>query len=193
MKKKDGMVYRVATNDADYKVTKSVGGKRVMCPFYRRWMSMLTRCYNPEYKSKYPTYQDCYVDQDWLKFSNFKKWMEKQNWQGMHLDKDLIVNGNKAYKEGLCIFIPHKVNTFFGVAASNKSKYPIGVFKDVSRFYSSCHNPFTNKVDSLGYFDTEEEAHQAWRRKKIELAHKLAECQDDKEIAALIIKRAALI
>lgn len=40
---------------------------------------------------------------------------------------------------------------------------------------SQCRNPFSNKGETLGYFDTPEEAHNAWKKRKHQHAIKLAE------------------
>jgi len=102
------LVCGVGINDADYRVRvqkelpKSSSGKRnretvFMCPFYKVWENMINRCYNPRHLVKRPTYIDCTVCEEWKIFSNFKAWMETQNYIDRQLDKDLIVKGNKVY------------------------------------------------------------------------------------------------
>ncbi len=114
------LVYCVGTNDADYVVrqfeTIVVDGKQQqkrvrMCSFYRAWSGMLRRGYSAQYKEKHPTYKDVTVCKEWHLFSNFKKWMEEQPWEGMCLDKDLLVKGNKEYSPSTCAFVPNRVNT----------------------------------------------------------------------------------
>ena len=110
-----GTVYGVGTNDAGYaiQVMESVRGangkpkQRIIwfCPFYRRWVHMLERCYSERYQEKKPTYIGCTVCEEWLRFSNFKSWMETQDWEGKHLDKDLLVEGNKIYSPDTCILV----------------------------------------------------------------------------------------
>ena len=87
------LIHGVGINDADYVVEKKetishVNGKRKqkttwICPFYRAWKCMLTRCYSATYQERKPTYRGCSVSEEWLTFSNFKSWMEKQDFQGM--------------------------------------------------------------------------------------------------------------
>ena len=100
------MIYGVATNDAEYETRKvkiyyENGIKKRkqlwVCPFYVKWMQMLQRCFCVEYKNKKPTYADVTCCDDWLLFSNFKKWMESQDYEGKELDKDLLVFENKIY------------------------------------------------------------------------------------------------
>jgi len=65
------LAYGVGRNDADYKT--AVNGER--CPYYRRWSSMLNRCYSASYQNMFPTYIGCTVCKDWLTFSHFRAWM----------------------------------------------------------------------------------------------------------------------
>ena len=71
------LVFGVGINDADYVIKVKVDGGYQDCPYYLKWKEMLRRCYSNRVASYHPTYKDCYVCEDWLIFSNFKKWMEK--------------------------------------------------------------------------------------------------------------------
>lgn len=82
------LVAGVGINDADYAVVRfsepDAQGKRKQtfrCPYYFRWHGMLTRCFNKG-KSNYKQYEKTTVCEDWLIFSNFKKWMESCDWEG---------------------------------------------------------------------------------------------------------------
>jgi len=75
IRKKNKLVCGVGINDADYEVQPIINGKRVMCPFYAKWVGMLERCYSEKFQNKWPTYIGCYVILDWIYFSNFKYWM----------------------------------------------------------------------------------------------------------------------
>lgn len=48
----------------------------------------------------------CSVCEEWLTFSNFKRWMEQQDYEGKALDKDLLVSQNKTYSSETCVFVP---------------------------------------------------------------------------------------
>lgn len=199
-KKKKGLVYGVGINDADYKVYKSsseiVDGKRVRkvewrCPVYVTWTSMLARCYSDKVQSKSPTYKGCTVCDEWLTFSNFRAWMIKQDYRGKELDKDLLFKGNKVYSPETCVFVSRMVNLFMGDHGAKRGKYLIGVSwnKAKGKFVAQCCNPFLNKQENLGYFDTEKEAHEAWLKRKLELAHLLAAEQTDERVAKALIER----
>ena len=194
------LVYGVGINDADYFTQKfetiEVNGvrkkKRVwICPYYQSWKEMLRRCYSPEYQEKKPTYKGCSVSEEWLRFSNFRRWMEKQDWEGMQLDKDLLLEGNKVYSGETCVFVTSTVNMFTIDRGASRGEWLIGVnwHKGAGKFRSQCGNPFTNKGEPLGLFLCEEEAHQAWLKRKLELAKELAAEQTDERVAKALIER----
>lgn len=165
-------VFGVGINDYPGTSSWYIDGVRVKCPFYRKWVSMLARCYKEEYLKTFPTYLDCYVCDEWKYFSNFRSWMESQDWKGKELDKDVLVEGNKVYSPDTCIFISRGLNSFLNDHAARRGQYPIGVswHKLTQMFASQCSDPATGKSEHLGLFSTPEEAHQAWKRRKHEHA-----------------------
>ena len=194
------LVYGVGTNDADYNVVKyettEVNGvkkqKQVwVCKYYQTWINMLERCYSAKCQERYPTYRGCTVSEDWLVFSKFKAWMEKQEWEGKDLDKDILIEGNKVYSADTCVFVTRMVNTFIIDSGAARGEWMIGAswHKAAGKFQSMCKNPFTKKLEYLGYFDCEQEAHNAWRKRKLELAHELAAIQTDPRVAKALIDR----
>ena len=133
------------------------------------WKSMLQRCYNKNFQEKQPTYKGCSVATEWHNFQNFAEWFEENyepHMEGFHFDKDILVKGNKIYSPETCCFIPFEINLLFTANNINRGKYPIGVsfFKDLKKFISACSINGTQK--SLGYFDTPEEAFQAYKTAK---------------------------
>ena len=74
---------------------------------------MLQRCYSESHLVRQPTYKGCSVCEEWLTFSNFKSWMEQQDWEGKQLDKDLLVYKNKIYSPETCVFVSSVINSFF--------------------------------------------------------------------------------
>lgn len=194
------LVCGVGTNDADYAVVKwgtvEVNGvqkqKQVwFCPYYRVWSNMLRRCYSAEYQERKPTYKGCSVSEEWLTFSLFKGWMEKQDWEGNQLDKDLLFQGNKTYSAETCVFVSQTVNKFINDGGNARGEWLVGMYwnKELEKFMSQCNNPFTGKQDYLGLFTSEQEAHQAWLKRKLELAHDLAAIQVDERVAKALISR----
>lgn len=148
---------------------------------------MLQRCYDTKFHKHRPTYRGCIVCEEWLTFSNFKKWMEKQDWEGKQLDKDLLVFGNKVYSPDTCVFIDLAMNTFIsGCDTSSGGYYWHAKNK---KFVARCNNPLTKITENLGNFYCSEDAHQAWKKRKHELACQLAELQTDEQVASALRNR----
>ena len=194
-------MYGVGVNDAEYVVQKMetigyVNGKQKRklvweCPYYRVWVGMLERCYSTKYQERNSTYKLCTASEEWKRFSNFRKWMLAQDWEGKQLDKDLLVEGNKVYSAETCVFVTKAVNMFTIDSGATRGGLLIGVYwnKRNGKFRSQCSNPFTKKREHLGLFTCEEEAHQAWLKRKLELARLLAAEQTDERVAKALIER----
>jgi hypothetical protein len=104
-------VYGFGVNDADYQVnvTESLNGKRVTtwrCAYYQKWVNMLDRAYGRTFR---PSYVGVKVCDEWRSFMAFKSWMEKQDWEGKELDKDLL-GGGTLYSPDTCCFISKRAN-----------------------------------------------------------------------------------
>jgi len=194
--KQTRLLYGVGINDSEYKVYASemINGKRKViwrCPYYIAWGSMLLRCYSPAYHERWPSYIGCVVDKRWHKFSCFREWMIEQSWKGMELDKDILIPQNKIYSPESCAFVSAMTNNFLTGSDAARGEYPLGVClrKREKKFMASCSNPFTKKIDNLGYFTCPNKAHEAWRARKHELAIELAKMQSDKRVADALINR----
>lgn len=169
-----GVVEGIGINDALYKVKIIVDDKlEWICPYYRVWQSMLTRCYNAksQNRSSGSVYIDCSVCDEWHLFSNFKSWMEQQDWEGKQLDKDLLKGDANLYSPETCCFIPRSINIFLTVNKNKKTNFPIGVtLKDninKRRKIYSAKIACMKKNKSLGVYMTPMEAHIAWQKYKL--------------------------
>lgn len=192
------LVYGVGLNDADYTLTRHVkegGRKRIiwMCPYYRTWTSMLDRCYSDKFTARRPTYKDCSVCDEWLTFSNFKAWMETQDWEGKQLDKDILFSENKVYSPETCVFVDARVNSFWLNHGHSQGR-PLDLHPCAAngKFQAKCRNPFTGECEYLGYHTSAKAAHEAWRRRKHELACQYADMQTDPRIAEALRSRIAV-
>lgn len=198
---KQRLVWGFGINDSDYTVQKYeyygfVGIKQNkklvwMCPFYSAWKDMLKRCYSERSLEKNPTYRGCTVSEEWKLFSNFRKWMKGQDWEGMQLDKDVLFVGNRVYSSEMCVFVSRQVNNFLTNSGSARGEWPIGVnwHKVTGKFVAQCSNPFTGKSEHLGLFTCPQQAHKAWLSKKLEHAYALAAIQTDPRVAKALIER----
>lgn len=188
-------LFGVGINDSDtpvYKTGKVEGKKKILwiCPFYKRWSDMLKRCYYVKYKDD-AYFGDKYVCDEWLYFSRFKLWMETQDWEGKHLDKDLLIPGNKIYGPEACVFVDPRVNTFVIECNSNRGEWPVGVsyIESRNKFRASCSENLTGKKKTIGHFKTPEEAHAAWLEFKLDQAKVLASMQTDVRVAKALVYR----
>lgn len=194
-------VFDVGVNDADYavQVKETVGyvnGKQKqklvwICPFYNTWRHMLERCFSEKLKVRHPTYKDVTCCKEWLVFSNFKRWMEKQDWQGKQLDKDILIPKNKVYNPETCTFVSSAANSFVTARDTDRGEWPLGVYwhNEREKFIAQCCSPFTKKQEYLGLFNCPEEAHEAWRKRKHELAQLVAETESDSRVKEALKKR----
>lgn len=144
----------------------------------RVWRSMLSRCYSKKYQEKEPSYIDCSVCEEWLLFSNFKKWFDENYVDGYALDKDILIKGNKVYSPDTCCFVPFEINALLIKSNRKRGLYPIGVCKCENRFRAylsvSCSRLF------LGSFVTIEEAFTAYKQAKEAYIKEVAQRNYDK-------------
>lgn len=173
MRKRNKLVYDVGINDADYAVysTVIVEGRKVKlcCPYYVKWCSMLCRCYSEAYQAKQATYVGCSVCEEWKYFMAFRAWMIEQDGIGKHLDKDLLIAGNKEYSPKSCLLVTQQLNNLLSDHAATRGDTPIGVhyFKRDGNFQSYIN--VNGKREHLGYFSTPELAHLEWQKAKLKL------------------------
>lgn len=182
------LVLGVGINDADYAVCNGAGTGRKTCPLYVRWSKMLNRCYNPYYINERMTYIDCYVCSEWLTFSKFKEWMENQDWHGKHLDKDIIIPGNKVYSPEACAFVMPDTNNFI-LTTGNTKDDNVGARFDKSLNKWRCGISINGKEKKLGTFNTEQEALSVYRKAKYERALVICENETDHRVKEALINR----
>ena len=130
------LVHGVGINDANYAVTEletiEVNGVRKrrivwVCPYYSVWTNMLKRCYSAKFQERNPTYKGCSVSKEWWRFSNFRRWMEAQDFEDKQMDKDLLFEGNKVYSAETCVFVTSVVNSFTLDRGNDRGEWLIGV------------------------------------------------------------------
>lgn len=177
------LIQGVGINDAGYQVRNG----KSLCPYYRRWADMIKRCYSDKFKQSRPTYEGCIVCSEWLTFSNFKLWMEKQDWEGKALDKDLLSFGDPIYSPETCVFMPADLNSL--LCGINKKGYCF----DKSRGKYLAKISSAGKTINLGRFDLQADAEEAHLLAKKDLLIAAAKNQQDQRIKSALEKRAELI
>jgi hypothetical protein len=130
--------------------------------YYKAWNNMFERCYNNSL-NRNPTYKDVTVCNEWHNFQNFAKWYE-ENWkpwmEGWHLDKDILLKGNKIYSPETCCFVPNEINRLF----TRVDNYKKGVYKSGINFVALISLKEGDKY--MGTFKTVEEAIEVYKKAK---------------------------
>ena len=163
-------VYAIGVIGTKYPVSE--GGKDTKeCTL---WKNMLQRCYSEVYKKQRPTYEGCEVSDNFKCYEYFYEWCHSQigfdnegNESPFHLDKDLLIKGNKVYSESTCVFLPQEINNVLTKSASSRGEYLIGVsWSETNKAFIARVNKNTGKSEHLGFFNTELEAFNAYKTAK---------------------------
>ena len=103
---------------------------------FEKYRAIADRCYGNQTGNN-KVYKGCQVCEEWYQFENFAKWFNENYYQieneTMELDKDIFGNG-KLYSPQTCVFITHKLNSWFTRIRTKKrprtllsQSLPIGV------------------------------------------------------------------
>lgn len=154
------------------------GSNSIHTKEYTTWHDMIRRCYDKKNHKKKPTYINCTVSDEWLYFQNFAEWFGKNYYElqneKVQLDKDIICKSNKIYSPENCVFVPQSINLLMVKRDSTRGDHPIGVswHKRDKKYRSNLNIDGRQKY--LGYFDTEVEAFNAYKKaKEIEIIRKI--------------------
>lgn len=91
---------------------------------YKTWAKMIGRCYSDKIQKRQPTYIGCTVSDEWKHYVKFKVWFDDNYEEGLVLDKDILVEGNKVYSESTCKLVTPYENT---LAANRHKMYKVVV------------------------------------------------------------------
>ena len=137
---------------------------------YKLWCCMLVRCYSDSSKKKRPTYEGCEVSENFKSYEYFYEWCNKQIGFGnkdWHLDKDLLIKGNKVYSENTCVFLPKEINSLLTKREALRGEHLIGVsWSKTNKAFVAMVNKNKGKSEHLGYFKTEIEAFNTYKQAK---------------------------
>ena len=122
---------------------------------------------NPQGKKQEtsPLYLGCYST--FTDFQDFAEWCQDQigYLEGFHLDKDLLLRGNKEYGKDTCVFLPQEVNKLLTKRDRFRGEYPLGVQADRGSIRASCHTG-TGRATVLGYFKNPVKAFEVYKKFK---------------------------
>ncbi|MBQ2397368.1 MAG: hypothetical protein II304_10105 [Bacteroidales bacterium] len=130
---------------------------------YKCWWAMINRCYNTN-NCKHFAYIDCKVCDEWKYLSNFKSWFDLHYVSGWHLDKDILIKGNRVYSPSTCCFVPAEINLTFTKRKNCRGALPIGVNVRGNKYEASIR--VYDKRHYLGVYNTIEESFNAYKKAK---------------------------
>ena len=182
-------VYGVGYMGNNPELKSIYNGKK--CPIYETWFRMMERCYSKKVHSRFPSYIGCYVSDDFKDYSKWREWYDNYQYKhdGWHLDKDLLVKGNKVYSSETCVFLPRIINSTLTKSNKTRGNYLIGTYFDThNNKFKACMTKY-GKNTTLGYFENELGAHLAYKEAKEsylkELADKYRDLLDPRAYEAL--------
>lgn len=130
---------------------------------YSEWRSMIKRCYSETNKERYPAYYNiCSVEEEWHNYQNFAEWYNENKYEcegRLHIDKDILIPGNKIYSKDTCILVPQRINMLF-VNKPNNRGLPNGINLCGNRYDAVYCGKY------LGAFNTIEEAYEVYSKEK---------------------------
>lgn len=163
------IVHGFGINDADYTTSFPNDGEQIRCSAYLRWTGIILRCYCPKPHPNKRCYLDVTVCDEWKSFMKFREWWVLNYEEGYQLDKDILTD-NRMYGPDYCLYVPAWLNNF--LLHRQERSLPKGVsLSPNGRFYVSCDaDEMRKRAKTFDRYDTAEEAHQAWKTFKLEMA-----------------------
>jgi hypothetical protein len=157
-------IVNIPTVDADGKLKKS----------YSIYAGMAQRCFDHKHAARFPTYAECTLAREWRMYRNFDRWFAKFYIPGYHLDKDILVPGNKIYGPRYCRFVPPNINQLFLEKGKVQNGLPRGITYDKSRNKIAADFFGDGKRIRLGRFDVDDVDSALAAYKEVKAAHIVA-------------------
>lgn len=148
-------------------------GTEAFTPEYNAWKNMIVRCYSEKEKHKHPAYfGSATVCDEWLNFQTFADWYVDNKYEckgRLHIDKDILINGNMEYAPDKCLLVPQRINMLF-VRHPKASELPTGIRSETNGSYSANYGG-----KYLGTYQTIAEAYKVYSIAKEQAIYKIAE------------------
>ena len=144
------------------------------------WGDMIKRCYDENSLKKRPSYIGVTVCDEWLCYANFKEWYDENIYEikdeRIHLDKDILIKGNKVYSPETCIFAPQRINTLF--RELNNNEFP--TLEERSNGTFAIRIRMNGKSKRISGFKTKEKAEECYLKERRQIIKEIAEEYKDK-------------
>lgn len=154
---------------------------------YMCWKHMIERCYVEKHADIHQAYYGiCSICDEWLNFQVFSEWYEQNKYEcegRLHLDKDILVAGNKVYSPSTCLLVPQRLNMLFMNKPNNRG-LPNGIVKQKNGYLAKYGG------EKIGIFSTVEDAYYEQTKKKKEeivlVANEMRDILPDKVYNAVL-------
>ena len=129
------------------------------------WESLKARCKEGgKYQENKPSYIGCSVSTEFLDYQYFARWCNSQigyDIKDYHLDKDLLLKGNRIYGEEYCVFIPRNLNAFLTAPGNSREGLQRGVHIKGEKFAATIS--LFGKTTHIGCYTRLEDAVLAYK------------------------------
>lgn len=150
--------------------------EEVRADIYKRWNSLVRRTLCPTFyvPNRRNSYEDVTLCEEWHNFQNFCRFCAENKYyhRDFHLDKDLLVRGNKIYSPEACCFLPQYLNGVISINYETGNGLPVGVNKKGSKYEAAISYKGSRK--RIGVYSTTEEASVAYVKAKEAYVKELA-------------------
>lgn len=139
------------------------------CQAYTCWSAMSSRV------GRIKEYKDCTISDEWKDFQTFAQWYYSQDrspYESYHIDKDMLVRGNRHYSKETCCLIPGWINHMIS-RKQNTGKYPTCVSFSQGKYRGRFN--FNGRTYQMKACDTEAEMCKLISDKRRELVNKIAD------------------
>jgi hypothetical protein len=158
-------------------------------PEYKMWYEMIRRTSSAKLKQSTPSVANSQCCPAWLHRINFQKWYHSQkvykdsSGKTLHLDKDILVEGNNIYGPDQCALVPQYLNASLRDIFNDSSKYDrlrwVNYKEKTEDMINELNKPYNVKVSYLGKllrggsYRDEKEAHHVGQILKSESLERL--------------------
>lgn len=149
-----------------------MNNKKSKNKWYGRWKGVKSRTNGKKYRWNNSSYHDCTLHPEWENFESFAKWCDENCLNdSFHIDKDILVKGNKQYGPDTCCFVPPEINQLFTSFNHKANGLPQGVSYDI---VNGLYWVTVGKYKK-GYFNTAEEAYAALVETRVNVLNEYVE------------------